>query len=169
MSSEQEQIRTLAERIARRIARAEGREGDGGAQARGGADHPGGEDLSALRAGLSEIQRRLAHIESHIKHDETCDASQPSASPPPPQQRTSRQSPPAGRSEEAEKIGTHSTHARWLSGTYMPATEHPSNERFGIGEAVSEIVDYFEREKTCSMEPGDKPCDHCAMCSSRGF
>jgi hypothetical protein len=56
-----------------------------------------------------------------------------------------------------------------LSGTYVPATAHPSDERFGIGEAVSEIVDYFEREKTCNMEPGGKPCDHCGMCSSRGF
>jgi len=47
---------------------------------------------------------------------------------------------------------------------------HPSLDRFGVEEAtVSELVDYFQNEKTCSIEPGGKPCDHCAMCSSRGF
>ena len=47
---------------------------------------------------------------------------------------------------------------------------HPSLERFGVEEAtVSELVDFFQNEKTCSMEPGGQPCDHCAMCSSRGF
>ena len=47
---------------------------------------------------------------------------------------------------------------------------HPSLERFGVEEAtVSELVDYFQGEKQCTMEPGGKPCDHCAMCSSRGF
>ena len=47
---------------------------------------------------------------------------------------------------------------------------HPSLDRFGVEEAtVSELVDFFQTEKQCSMEPGGKPCDHCAMCSSRGF
>ena len=47
---------------------------------------------------------------------------------------------------------------------------HPSMERFGVEEAtVSELVDFFQTENQCSMEPGGKPCDHCAMCSSRGF
>ena len=55
-----------------------------------------------------------------------------------------------------------------LSGTYVPAA-HPSQERFGIDDAVSELVDFFEREKLCSVEPGEKPCDQCGMCSSRGF
>ncbi|HEV2708517.1 MAG TPA: hypothetical protein VGV59_21565 [Pyrinomonadaceae bacterium] len=165
MSSEQEQARALAERIARRLSRAEGREGSD-VEARAGSGDAVGADLSALRAGLSEIQRRLAHIESHIRHDETCDESQPARAQE--EQPATRQSAASGVREDAP-TGSHSTHARWLSGTYVPATEHPSAERFGIGEAVSEIVDYFEREKTCSMEPGDKPCDHCAMCSSRGF
>ena len=54
----------------------------------------------------------------------------------------------------------------WLAGVNA---SHPSQERFGIEEAtVSELVDFFQ-EKTCSVEPGGKPCDHCAMCSSRGF
>jgi hypothetical protein len=47
---------------------------------------------------------------------------------------------------------------------------HPSLDRFAVEEAtVSELVDFFQNEKQCSMEPGGKPCDHCAMCSSRGF
>ena len=48
--------------------------------------------------------------------------------------------------------------------------DHPSLERFGVEEAtVSELVDFFQSEKACSLESGGKPCDHCAMCSSRGF
>ncbi|HEX5888614.1 MAG TPA: hypothetical protein VFY61_07920 [Pyrinomonadaceae bacterium] len=47
---------------------------------------------------------------------------------------------------------------------------HPSMDKFGVEEAtVSELVDFFQSEKACSLEPGGKPCDHCAMCSSRGF
>jgi len=50
-----------------------------------------------------------------------------------------------------------------------PQSAHPSQEKFGVPEAtVSELVDFFESEKKCALEPG-KPCDHCAMCSSRGF
>ena len=48
--------------------------------------------------------------------------------------------------------------------------DHPSQERFGIEEAtVAELVEFFEKEKKCSVDPSGKPCDHCAMCSSRGF
>ena len=55
----------------------------------------------------------------------------------------------------------------WLGSV---ATTHPSTDRFGVEEAtVSELVDFFQSEKACSLEPGGKPCDHCAMCSSRGF
>lgn len=58
-------------------------------------------------------------------------------------------------------------HSPWLAGVNA---SHPSLERFGVEEAtVSELVDFFQNEKTCSVEPGGKPCDHCAMCSSRGF
>ena len=59
------------------------------------------------------------------------------------------------------------THSPWLAGVNA---SHPSLERFGVEEAtVSELVDFFQKEKTCSVEPGGRPCDHCAMCSSRGF
>jgi len=55
-----------------------------------------------------------------------------------------------------------------LSNSQLP--NHPSQERFGVEEAaVSELVEFFENEKQCSVDPSGKPCDHCAMCSSRGF
>jgi len=58
-------------------------------------------------------------------------------------------------------------HSPWLAGVNA---SHPSQERFGVEEAtVSELVDFFQNEKTCALEPGGKPCDHCSMCSSRGF
>lgn len=58
-------------------------------------------------------------------------------------------------------------HSPWIG---VVNDSHPSVERFGVEEAaISELVDFFQGEKKCTMEPGDKPCDHCAMCSSRGF
>ena len=49
-------------------------------------------------------------------------------------------------------------------------SSHPSQERFGVDEAaLNELVEFFENEKKCSVDPTGKPCDHCAMCSSRGF
>ena len=51
-----------------------------------------------------------------------------------------------------------------------PELTHASQERFNVEEAtVAEMVDYFEQAKKCELEPGGKPCDHCSMCSSRGF
>ena len=65
------------------------------------------------------------------------------------------------------KVSGPRVHSPWLAGVNA---SHPSQERFGVEEAtVSELVDFFQNEKTCSVEPGGKPCDHCAMCSSRGF
>jgi len=150
-SSEQDRVRELAERVARRLSDS----------AQGEAASHGGGELEALRESLSEIQRRLARIESQVSGGGA--------------QAASAQ----GRPANAERVGeppqqgsphTTPTRSNWLSGTYVPATSHPSQEQFtGIGEAVSELVEFFEREKTCTVEPGGKPCDHCGMCSSRGF
>jgi hypothetical protein len=61
------------------------------------------------------------------------------------------------------------THSPWVR-DFNNAPDHPSQERFGVEEAtVAELVEFFENEKKCSVEPGGKPCDHCSMCSSRGF
>jgi hypothetical protein len=153
-SSEQDRVRELAERVARRL--------EGGAREQGEGPGPGGGELAAVRASLAEIQRRLAHIESHIARGEDCghDA------------RQSNDVRPATTSSTTSSTQDASQQARstWLSGTYVPATSHPSQEQFeGLGEAVSELVEFFEREKTCTLEPGDKPCDHCGQCSARGF
>lgn len=103
--------------------------------------------LASLSASLKQIERRLVHIESHLQHDETCHANKVL--------------------DEQSVVMTAPSRSPWLSSIALE--NHPSVERFGVGEAVAELVNYFEREKTCDVEPGGKPCDHCAMCSSRGF
>ncbi|HEX8721060.1 MAG TPA: hypothetical protein VF736_10550 [Pyrinomonadaceae bacterium] len=154
-SSEQDRVRELAERVARRLADAP-REAGGG---------DGGGELAALRASLSEIQSRLAHIESHITHGDECARDPGHGADADARQQNPRQ-PPASRVQSTPP----QPHPTWLSGTYVPATSHPSQEQFsGLGEAVSELVEFFESEKTCTVEPGGKPCDHCGMCSARGF
>lgn len=150
-SSEQDRVRELAERVARRLS-----------DSAGGESAAGGGEMDDLRESLSEIQRRLARIESQMTNGRA-------------QEPSSAQGRPAASEREgasAQQGSPHTTPMRsmWLSGTYVPATSHPSQEQFtGIGEAVSELVEFFEREKTCTVEPGGKPCDHCGMCSSRGF
>ena len=158
MSSEQDQARALAERIARRISH---NPNQAGSPARRDDAGDVGEELAAVRAGLDELQQKLAHIESHL----TRDAVNPSGE----DVRAPRQSEQGGTRASPFSGPPAAVRSPWLSGMYVPAT-HPSQERFGVEEAaVSELVDYFEREKTCNLEPGGKPCDHCAMCSSRGF
>ena len=47
---------------------------------------------------------------------------------------------------------------------------HPSVERFSVIEAFAdEIIANRNKEKACTFEPNGRPCDHCSMCSSRGF
>ena len=150
-ASEQDKARELAGRIARRLESA-----GGGTRAAESSATSNGE-IGALRQTLAEIQQRLAHIESHITHDENCAGDSPGRARDEARARERVPSLPAG------------SRPAFMSGTYIPAVAHPSQERFGIGEAVSELVDYFENEKTCELEPGGKPCDHCSMCSSRGF
>ena len=56
------------------------------------------------------------------------------------------------------------------SAIHNPQLNHPSHERFNIAEAIADSVfDKYKTEKVCTFEPHDKPCDHCSMCSSRGF
>jgi len=47
---------------------------------------------------------------------------------------------------------------------------HSSQEKFGsLEELADEVINNLQNEKACPYEPAGKPCDHCAMCSSRGF
>jgi hypothetical protein len=150
MSSEQDRVRELAERVARRLADSAQGEPSTASSSEGG-------EMDALRESLSEIQRRLARIESRMTNGGT-------------QQEPTQQGREGASSQQPSTPHTTPTRSMWLSGTYVPATSHPSQEQFtGIGEAVSELVEFFEREKTCTVEPGGKPCDHCGMCSARGF
>jgi len=97
-------------------------------------------ELAAMRSTLGELQNRLIQIEAKVR---------------------------SGGSGYSAEVASPQMHSPWLAGVNV---NHPSQERFGVEEAtVSELVDFFQGEKTCTVEPGGKPCDHCAMCSSRGF
>lgn len=159
MSAEQDKIRTLAERVASRLA-GDARAGDDAAPA-GASD-----EVAQLRASLRELQQRLAHVESHVGHGEDCGPAKhrPSGAAKTATAGGREAARPTGGARETTTPAPH----HFLSSTYVPAA-HPSQEHFQIDEAVSELVDFFEREKVCSVEPGEKPCDHCSMCSSRGF
>ena len=143
MSTELDQAREIAERVARRVAQESPQPQI--------HNKPGlSTELAAVRAGLNDLQRKISQIEAKL-------SSAPSSSV---AANTANYAPSARPAL--------STHSPWLAGVNA-GISHPSQERFGVEEAVvSELVDYFEKEKTCSLEPG-KACDHCEMCSSRGF
>jgi CRISPR/Cas system-associated protein Cas10 (large subunit of type III CRISPR-Cas system) len=144
MSTESDQAREIAERVARRLS-----DGTSGNRPRAEVSS----ELAAVRAGINELQRKLAQLEAKVTSD-------PVTRP----DSTTRPSMISGGRRSAP-----STHSPWLAGINT-SYSHPSEEKFGVEEAtVSELVDFFEKEKLCSIEPGGKPCDHCAMCSSRGF
>ncbi|HBE82964.1 MAG TPA: hypothetical protein DDW24_09320 [Blastocatellia bacterium] len=55
-------------------------------------------------------------------------------------------------------------------GSQITTSQHPSQNRFTIAEAIAdEVFGRPQNEKACTFEPNARPCDHCAMCSSRGF
>lgn len=148
MSRELDQAREIAERIARRVA------GDSHSKPR--YDYPKPEvsaELAAVRAGISELQRKLTQLEAKVSPDST------------EHQRPATATPDSRIPQKPVLL----THSPWLAGINS-SYSHPSQEKFGVEEAtVTELVDFFEKEKICNVEPGAKPCDHCAMCSSRGF
>ena len=203
MSTDRDQARLIAERVAQRIT-----EGSGSVPisrtsptpVTNGA--PVGEELSAIRAGLHDLENKLDRIESALSHAPTQPVEPPRArmidflSPRSPVTA----SPSIGASPRSSSSSTASSEPR----NFTPATQspwlasmsnvyhrpshrdeetnpqsairnpelisHPSQERFGVDEAaVSELVEFFENEKKCSVDPSGKPCDHCAMCSGRGF
>lgn len=147
MSTDQDQAREIAERIARRVS---GSSSSPSSTARP-QDSEISSQLAAVRAGINDLQRKLAQLEATVTSS--------------PSDVASRQSIPSPTSPRAPQV----THSPWLAGINS-SYAHPSEEKFGVEEAtVSALVDFFEKEKLCSVEPGGKPCDHCSMCSSRGF
>ena len=203
MSTDRDQVKSIAERVAQRVT-----EGSGSVPisrtsptlVTNGA--PVSEELSAIRAGLHDLENKLDRIESALSHAPTqpvepprarmidfLSPRSPVAAPPsigaPPQSGSSRP-------ENSEPRGfAPATQSPWLASMsnvyHRPShrdeetnpqsairnpqlISHPSQERFGVEEAaVSELVEFFENEKKCSVDPSGKPCDHCAMCSGRGF
>ncbi|HEX8176010.1 MAG TPA: hypothetical protein VF543_12900 [Pyrinomonadaceae bacterium] len=157
MSAEQDRVRAIAERIAQRVSGQSAGNDDARSRRNNGTD-----ELSAVRESLAELKRKLATIEEHLELEKE-DASSGGRSASELDERD------ASRPERTDTRPPTSAHSPWLSGIYVPAT-HPSQERFGVEEAaVSELVDFFEKEKVCELEPGGKPCTHCDMCSTRGF
>ncbi|HEV7475562.1 MAG TPA: hypothetical protein VGN90_16020 [Pyrinomonadaceae bacterium] len=151
MITEPDHAREIAERIARRMAN------DLSSTSQRVPLKPEvTSELAAVRAGLSELQRKIAQLEAKVTSE-------------PVNSQTASSFPIAARSLSNTARPAPLTHSPWLAGVNA-GIPHPSQEKFGVEEAVvSELVDYFEQEKTCSVEPGGKPCDHCAMCSTRGF
>ena len=178
MSSDQDRAKLIAERVARRV---------GGNRA--GASSPGKvvplrngapvrEELSAIREGLHDLESKLERVESKLVQGTAGAPMQPRArvidfvsSSPPPTVSPSIAPPlpsPSPASVPPSQF-VPATHSPWVR-DFGAAPAHVSEERFGVEEAaVSELVEFFDSEKKCSLEPGGKPCDHCAMCSSRGF
>lgn len=156
MSTELDHAREIAERIARRVAGDNPANSARGQAARRAQPKPElTSELASVRAGLSELQRKIAQLEAKVSADPAGGPSNLDLSHAASVSAAARPAPP--------------THSPWLAGVNAPLS-HPSQEKFGVEEAVvSELVDYFEKEKTCSVEPGGKPCDHCAMCNTRGF
>jgi hypothetical protein len=154
MSTELDQAREIAERIARRVSsETPSRPNPAQPKAQVSAE------LAAVRAGLSELQRKIAQLEAKVSSE----SGEPAAAP------THFPFGAGTRSFEPQSQPVPLTHSPWLAGVNA-SISHPSQEKFGVEEAVvAELVDHFEKEKVCSVEPGGKPCDHCAMCSSRGF
>jgi tetrahydromethanopterin S-methyltransferase subunit B len=55
----------------------------------------------------------------------------------------------------------------WQTSSVPALPDHPSREKFAIAEAIADQI-FGSKEKACTFEP-NRPCDHCSMCSSRGF
>jgi hypothetical protein len=152
MSTELDQAREIAERVARRVSGSGGSASAVSGPAKSQVKSAVGAELAAVRAGLNDLQRKIAQLEAKVGSESVEERRPAMTSDVPSPQRP-----------------VLITHSPWLAGVNAPYS-HPSQEKFGVEEAtVSELVDFFEKEKICSVEPGGKPCDHCAMCSSRGF
>jgi hypothetical protein len=155
VNSNQDQARVIAERVARRLA--------------GEVTAPERNEPAAGNGGSVGAPR--ARVINFI-----------SSSPPPPRRPSinpQKQSQPQS-CDRPTTLVSQAAQSPWLAPfsrtnekdfvSDPQAASHPSQERFGVEEAtVSELVEFFENEKQCSVDPSGKPCDHCAMCSSRGF
>lgn len=169
MSTEDDRVRLIAERVARRVASS-----DAGSakqnQHENGSFGPESSRSDSPQPSERPRARVIDFISSGPPVRSKSSVVAPSTSVEPAPQNLSKTS-----SEFFQFIPA--TQSPWLG--RLPAmlanenphsVDHPSQQRFGVEEAtVAELVEFFENEKKCSMDPSGKPCDHCAMCSSRGF
>lgn len=190
MSTDQDQAKLIAERVARRIKGAPPPLPVSSTRSQNGS--PVREELSAIREGLHDLETKLDRIETRIVQGGTEPGSATRArvidfvSSGPPVVTTPKTTTSDSTVAEPSRPRSLSTTSPWLaglSGRYQnsetnpqsgisdpQSPSHPSQERFGVEEAaVSELVEFFENEKKCMLDPSGKPCDHCDMCSSRGF
>jgi len=195
--TDQDQAKLIAERVARRVkgtSDGSSKSVSSAATSKNGA--PVREELAAIREGLHDLENKLDRIESKIVFGAQPTESRRArvidfVSSGPPLASSSSIAPPSSASPEKSPQFVPPTQSPWLApmssmyGETAPQSqkenpqseirnpqfvEHPSQERFGVEEAaVTELVEFFENEKKCSVDPSGKPCDHCAMCSSRGF
>jgi len=157
-SNEQEHARRIARRIAERIESERG-----GGTGRDGVQTVNSDtnEVSALQAEFTKLNRRLAQLEAQVGGGQNHSSTHLDV-------KTANADEVSSKTLDRSRQQTRAPHLMGGGGTYVSAV-HPSEQRFGINEAVAELVDYFEAGKTCEMEPGGKPCDHCGMCSARGF
>lgn len=72
--------------------------------------------------------------------------------------------------QRLDKIESQISQPNPKSAIPHPKSLHASQERFTNLEALAdEIIANLQNEKACPYEPTGKLCDHCSMCSSRGF
>jgi hypothetical protein len=160
MSTNQDPARLIAERVARRLAGDSSTE-PGKTTVRNGAEQtdekPRARVINFISSAPPVPTRPAIRPQTESKPQSFAQNFERPASLVPP----TAQSPwlaPFARSNQRELVPN------------PQIASHPSEERFGVEEAaVSELVEFFENEKQCSVDPSGKPCDHCAMCSSRGF
>jgi len=164
MSTELDHAREIAARIARRVS------GDNPSQpnraqptARAQTKPEVASELAAVRAGLNDLQRKIAQLEAKVSSGSVDSSTNSSFSNT--AQPVSNLARPASNTERPVLL----THSPWLAGVNA-GVSHPSQEKFGVEEAVvSELVDYFENEKTCGVEPVASPAT-IARCAARaGF
>ena len=182
MSSNQDQARLIAERVARRLSRepaASDRETP--ARANGSDRSPENRrarivnfvsssaptrtesSIGAIREAATVTSREIAMTTAQAPIDLYPEGARASHA----QVAQSPWLAPFARSF-GESLLPNSNRQSAIDNRQLPT--HPSEERFDVDEAaVSELVEFFEAEKQCTVDPSSKPCDHCAMCSSRGF
>lgn len=166
MSTEDDRVRLIAERVARRVASSDAGSAKQNQQQNGSFGPETGRSDSP--------QPSRARVIDFISSGPPVRSKSSVVAP-----STSVERPPQNSSKSASEYFQFVPVAQspWLgrlpsmlANQNPHSVDHPSQQRFGVEEAtVAELVEFFENEKKCSMDPSGKPCDHCAMCSSRGF